>query len=215
MSKVVIAIVAAIILAGAATGTGIYMASKNNNTTAKIQTQNRSQDQSQLSTPTDEPIQLQQRINQQNCLSDTCLQVPNLNYPVATLPADVQSALSQSLTNEYKLQSYYQAVINKFGNQRPFAMIIGAEDQHVAVLTSLFDKYGVTKPTNSYANQTYSFTNIQAACQNSVAYEQATVSLYNGLLPKVASYKDITQVFSSLKDAAQNSHLPAFEKCAQ
>ncbi len=215
MNKVVIAIIAAIILAGAATGTGIYMASKNNNTTAKTQTQTQNQNQAQLSTPTDEPIQLQQRINQQNCLSDTCLQVPNLNYPVATLPADVQNALSQSLTNEYKLQAYYRAVINKFGDLRPFAMIIGAEDQHVAVLNSLFDKYGVAKPTNSFTNQNYSFTNFQSACQNSVAYEQATVNLYNALLPKVSSYTDITQVFSNLKDAAQNSHLPAFEKCAQ
>lgn len=215
MNKVVIAIIAAIILAGAATGTGIYMASKNNNTTAKTQTQTQNQNQAQLSTPTDEPIQLQQRINQQNCLSDTCLQVPNLNYPVATLPADVQNALSQSLTNEYRLQAYYRAVINKFGDLRPFAMIIGAEDQHVAVLSSLFDKYGVAKPTNSFTNQNYSFTNFQSACQNSVAYEQATVNLYNALLPKVSSYTDITQVFSNLKDAAQNSHLPAFEKCAQ
>ena len=215
MNKVVIAIIAAIILAGAATGTGIYMASKNNNTTAKTQTQSQNQNQAQLSMPTDEPIQLQQRINQQNCLSDTCLQVPNLDYPVATLPADVQNALSQSLTNEYKLQAYYRAVINKFGDLRPFAMIIGAEDQHVAVLNSLFDKYGVAKPTNSFTNQNYSFTNFQSACQNSVAYEQATVNLYNALLPKVSSYTDITQVFSNLKDAAQNSHLPAFEKCAQ
>ena len=215
MNKVVIAIIAAIILAGAATGTGIYMASKNNNTTAKTQTQTQNQNQAQLSTPTDEPIQLQQRINQQNCLSDTCLQVPNLNYPVATLPADVQNALSQSLTNEYKLQAYYRAVINKFGDLRPFAMIIGAEDQHVAVLNSLFDKYGVAKPTNSFTIQNYSFTNFQSACQNSVAYEQATVNLYNALLPKVSSYTDIAQVFSNLKDAAQNSHLPAFEKCAQ
>jgi hypothetical protein len=47
-----------------------------------------------------------------------------------------------------------------------------------------------------------------------VATEQATVALYDELLPQVAAYPDVEYVFTNLRSASQDNHLPAFERCA-
>lgn len=211
MNKLIIGSIVAVVAASAASGAGVYLSTKNtvsNGSTGTVAPQ-----ATQLPI-TDKPSQNKQQITQNNCLADTCLQVPNLNYPVSTLPQSVQDALTKSLDNEYKLRDYYQAVINKFGDTRPFSMIIGAEDQHIAVLTSLFQKYGLTILADNWANQTYSLSTFQLACQTSVTYEQDTVDLYNNLSNQVTNYPDIMTVFTSIKEAAQNNHLPAFDKCS-
>ncbi len=210
--------VAALIALGAGTGTGVYFATRSNDNQQTTSGSNASNSQSKTSgpqvLPTSEPTQTEQQITSKNCIADTCLQVPNLNYPVAIISQNVKDALSKALDNEYKLQSYYQAVINKFGDKRPFSMIIGAEDQHVAVITSLDEKYGVSPIANQWSGNLPSISTFQNACQTSASYEQSTISLLNGLLPQVSSYPDITQVFTNIKEASQNSHLPAFEKCS-
>jgi hypothetical protein len=33
------------------------------------------------------------------------------------------------------------------------------------------------------------------------------------LIPEVTNYPDITEVFTSLMNASQDKHLPAFQKC--
>lgn len=211
MNKLIIGSIVAVVAASAASGAGVYLSTRSTGGSGNTAT---TAPQATQLPATDEPIQNRQQITQQNCLADTCLQVPNLNYPVSTLPQSVQDALTKSLDNEYKLRDYYQSVINKFGDTRPFSMIIGAEDQHIAVLTSLFQKYGLSVIADNWANKTYNLSTFQLACQTSANYEQDTVNMYNSLLPQVTNYPDITTVFTSLRDVAQNNHLPAFDKCS-
>lgn len=211
-------IIAALVVIGA--GTGVYEATRTANDVPILQTSSDSSGSQgtasdQQAIPTEEPVQTQQQITAKNCIADTCLQVPNLTYPVTGLNQTAKDALSKSLDNEYKLQAYYQAVINKFGNVRPFSMVIGAEAQHISVITSLDEKYGVTPVTNQWSAQSFPLGTFQNSCQTAASYEKDTVSMMNSLIPQVSSYPDITQVLSNIRDASQANHLPAFQQCSQ
>lgn len=160
------------------------------------------------------PTNLNSQVNKQNCVADDCLLIDNLEYPVEELPADVKIALTKAIDDEYKALAVYQAVIGKFGNVRPFSMIKNAEEQHIASLLSLFDKYGLIVPVNNWTNKISVPTSLTQACQLGVEAEIANALLYlDELLPAVKSYPDITTIFTNLMNASQEKHLPAFEKC--
>jgi hypothetical protein len=148
------------------------------------------------------------------CISDDCLLVDNLNYPAGELSPEVQKALDEAINDEYKALSTYEAVIAKFGAIRPFSMIKGAEEQHIASLKAVYDKYGLAVPVNTWLGKVSIPSTVKEACQIGVDAEIANAALYkNILLPAVSSYDDITQVFVTLMDASEQKHLPSFEKC--
>ena len=149
-----------------------------------------------------------------NCLADDCLLVEDLEYPVGELPAEVQLALDEAINDEYKALITYEAVMAKLGSTRPFSMIKGAEEQHIASLKAIYDKYGLEVPTNDWASKVAAPNSLQEACQTGVDAEIANAALYREeLLPVVADYEDIKLVFENLMNASQDKHLPAFEKC--
>lgn len=162
-------------------------------------------------------IQQQQEVeqlNKENCLADDCLLIEDLEYPVGELPSEVQRALHDAIDDEYKALSTYEAVIDSFGVVRPFSMIKGAEEQHIASLMAIYDKYGLTVPGNTWPAKVYVPNTLQEACQIGVDAEIANAALYKErLLPMVSDYKDITTVFTTLMNASKQKHLPAFEKC--
>lgn len=153
-------------------------------------------------------------MNRESCVSDDCLAVDGLEYPAGELSADAKEALGRALDDEYQALATYDATIDALGNVRPFSMIRRAEEQHIASLKALFDKYGLTIPGNTYIGTVTAPANLAAACQVGVDAEKANASLYRGtLLPKVTTYPDLTQVFTHLMEASENRHLPAFERC--
>lgn len=155
-----------------------------------------------------------QDVTRQNCLSDDCLLINDLNYPVGELPSEIKDALEEAINDEYKAYSTYEAVIKKFGNIRPFSMIIRAEEQHISSLKSIYDKYGLVAPDNNWVDKITVPGTVQQACQTGVDAEIANAALYSEqLLPVVTDYPDITAVFENLMNASQQKHLPAFENC--
>lgn len=153
-------------------------------------------------------------ITEKNCLADDCLTVSDLVYPVSELSEDAKKALEQAIEDEYKALSVYESVIKKLGSVRPFSMIKGAEEQHIASLKNLFDKYGLKVPTNTWTNKISAPASLQQACQMGVEAEIANANMYSDkLLPSVSSYEDITLVFNNLMSASRQKHLPAFERC--
>lgn len=154
------------------------------------------------------------RITEKNCVADDCLAVQDLEFPAGTLPQTVTSALTEAIQDEYKALSTYEAVIKSFGMVRPFSMIKGAEEQHIASLRALFDKYGLEVPANSWAKKVSAPSTIKEACQIGVDAEIANAKLYRDtLLPAVDGYEDITRVFTNLMNASEQKHLPAFDRC--
>ena len=167
-------------------------------------------DKKELSNNTDQNSQP----NKANCLADDCLLVDDLEYPVAELASGAKEALDEAINDEYKALSTYEAVISKFGALRPFSMIKGAEEQHIASLKAVYDKYGLTAPKNTWPSQVTAPATLQQACQIGVEAEIANAKLYEEkLLPMVSNYEDIELVFTNLMNASIQKHLPAFEKC--
>lgn len=149
-----------------------------------------------------------------NCLADDCLMVDKLEYPVAKLDKVVISALEEAIEDEYKALTVYQKVTDTLGMVRPFSMIMGAEEQHIASLKAIFDKYGLEVPKNNWAGKITVPNTLKEACQVGVQAEIANAALYKEkLLPAVKNYEDITLVFTSLMKASEEKHLSAFEKC--
>lgn len=122
-------------------------------------------------------------------------------------------ALFMALNDEYKAWAVYEQVIADFGAVRPFTSIQKAEENHIAALVTLFDGYGLEVPENEWPGSIASFSTLAEACQAGVQAEIDNAALYDELMGMVDS-PDITQVLTSLQQASQGKHLPAFERCA-
>ena len=136
-----------------------------------------------------------------------------------TLTTDAQAALGSALQDERHAEAFYAAVMAKFGAARPFSKIIKAERQHEVMLIGLYETYGIAVPENNYATGAQKAPaapeTLVEACKIGVEAEIANRDLYDGkLLPAVAAYPDITRVMQGLRDASEENHLPAFQRCA-
>lgn len=152
--------------------------------------------------------------NRGNCLADDCLLVDGLEYPAGELSAAAQEALEAAIDDEYKALATYNAVVAEFGSVRPFSMIKGAEEQHIASLRAIFDKYGLEVPENKWDGTVSVPASLQESCQTGVDAEIANAALYREkLLPAVGEYADISAVFTNLMNASEYKHLPAFDRC--
>lgn len=135
-----------------------------------------------------------------------------------TLTPDAQAALGSALQDERFSESLYAAVIGKFGEARPFSNIINAERHHEAMLIDLYETYGVVVPENGYTTGAIEAPvapeTLIDACKIGVDAEIANRDLYDKqLLPAVAAYPDISLVMQRLRDASEENHLPAFQRC--
>jgi len=137
-----------------------------------------------------------------------------IDAPSADLSEWEEAALLLALQDEYKAWSFYEQVIEEFGAVQPFTSIQRAEENHIAALVTLLDRYGVDVPVNEYAASTESgIGTLAEACELGVAAEVNNAALYDQLLGMVDN-ADIIQVFEALQAASQTRHLPALELCA-
>jgi hypothetical protein len=121
--------------------------------------------------------------------------------------------LQRAVQEERHAEATYRNVIAALGAIKPFTNIADSESQHVASLVQLADEHQVDVSTIDPAGEVSPSTRT-AACQLGVAAEQADIALYDELLPQVTAWPDVTQVLQNLRVASQDSHLPAFQKCA-
>ena len=125
---------------------------------------------------------------------------------------EVQS-LIMAIDDEYKAKATYEAVIEKFGEIKPFANIVKAEQSHIEELLVLFEGYAVTVPNDAWEINPDDFEDKEQACQTGVVAEINNTVLYDELLKNI-EHNDIKEVFLKLQSASNDSHLPAFENCA-
>lgn len=154
-----------------------------------------------------------QGVNKDNCLMDGCLLVDDAEYPVGELDAKTIGYLEAALEDERKALATYEAVMNEFGSVRPFINIARAEEQHIAMVKALFDKYGVEIPENNVV-VTEVPASVAASCQLGVEAEIANDQLYQDMIGDIKE-QDIKEIFEALAAASLDMHLPAFENCAE
>lgn len=143
--------------------------------------------------------------------------VPGVGLPPAVpgdLPTDVVNAMTEGILDEYHAYAVYQAVIDQFGAVAPFTRIQAAEAQHIAAWEVIFNRYGITIPEVPVLDPVPQFDTLAAACQIAADAEIANFSLYDRNAAILADYPDMVQVVTTLRNASEYNHLPAFQACA-
>jgi len=122
----------------------------------------------------------------------------------------LQAKLDLALQDEYHARDFYAAVLEQYGDVRPFANIIRGEERHIDALLGLYEAYGLTAPEDAHAGSEYSFTSLADAAEQALAAEEANAGLYDELLDGVTD-ENVIAVFEQLQWASQERHLPALQ----
>jgi hypothetical protein len=127
--------------------------------------------------------------------------------------AEIQ-ALCDALDDEYKSYATYAQVIVDFGSARPFVNIVEAEARHFSALLALFTAHGITPPRDRWRGNAPRFASLHAACVAAVQGEIDNVAIYDRVLNSTTR-PDILRVYSALREASLDRHLPAFRRCVE
>ena len=123
-----------------------------------------------------------------------------------------QQAMVEAINDEYRARALYGAVLEKFGEVRPFSNIVQAENRHVQRWQSLFNQYGLPIPEDTFAGNVEAPETLAAACEMGVEAEIADAQMYERFLSFVEE-PDLRATFTQLKQVSQNNHKAAFERC--
>lgn len=115
---------------------------------------------------------------------------------------------------EYAAAASYAAVIDSFGEVEPYVTIKAAEERHIDALIRQLDRYGVDVPVNPYLGNLEAPSDLQSAASAWAVGEVANVELYDVLLEQTDD-PNLTRVFTNLRRASLESHLPTFEAAAE
>ena len=129
------------------------------------------------------------------------------------MTATLEKALGEALEDEYRARATYRAVLDAFGDVRPFSNIVESEGRHIEALSQLYAKYDLQMPTDRWAGEITAPASVEEACRAGVRAERENRAMYDRLLPEVRSYPDVVGTFERLCSASQERHLPAFERC--
>jgi hypothetical protein len=121
-------------------------------------------------------------------------------------------ALKFALDDEYHALAVYQSVISTFGEVDPFVELAESEQRHINALHNQFDKNGLSIPENPWLDGIPVFDHIQQACQFGVETEVANAELYDRLI-NLTDHPSLIRIFTNLRNASLNNHLPKFESC--
>jgi hypothetical protein len=126
--------------------------------------------------------------------------------------ADLGTALAQAMAQGEMAQHSYEAVVAQLGPIAPFDGMVRAEAADVAAVRAAAGAHGLTIGGEPVPGSPAP-PDRASACLVAAEIEKSTVSMYDELLPQVRSYPDVTRLFTRLRAAAKDEHLPAFERC--
>lgn len=143
-----------------------------------------------------------------------CIGLTRPGAVVAELSPATSTALLEALADERKAEAYYQAVIERFGDVKPFTSIVAAERRHAQAIEKLCRKYAIDIPKAGAEKVDNVPTTVKEACAGAVAAEKSNIGLYDAFLAKVTE-PDVRRTFEQLQRVSKNQHLPAFTRCAK
>jgi hypothetical protein len=123
----------------------------------------------------------------------------------------LEEMLTYAIQDEYLAQAEYIAIIETFGEIRPFTNIVSAEQTHIDLLLPLFAAYGIEVPANTAADSVIIPDSITSALATGVEAEKANIAMYEAFLAQADLPEDVAAVFTSLLNGSYN-HLAAFSK---
>lgn len=132
--------------------------------------------------------------------------------PTAAADAGLAAVLRRAAEEEQHAVVTYEEVLATLGQVQPFIAIAKSEKRHLNALRTVASAHDVDL-SGATASATPSPPTLAAACAMGVAAEKADIALYDELLPQVQAYPDVVRVFTNLRAASKDSHLPAFTRC--
>jgi hypothetical protein len=156
--------------------------------------------------------------------TDSTSAEPVASEPVASSPVEgapepgtADAAAWEALMGEdgeYMAAAMYDAVIDKFGPVEPYVSILSAEERHAARLAGYLRSAGVEVPANPYLGAVPAPDNLVSAAQAWAEGEKLNIAMYDELTTQAADDAQLTMIFSHLRAASQDAHLPMFEAAA-
>lgn len=118
-----------------------------------------------------------------------------------------------SPVGEYAAAASYAAVIDAFGEVQPYVQIKTAEERHIDALLRQLDGFGIEAPANPYLGKLPAPADLESAARAWATGEVDNVELYDDLLAQTDDRR-LTRVFTNLRRASLEAHLPLFEAAA-
>lgn len=123
--------------------------------------------------------------------------------------ADLKEMFTVLINDEYKARAEYQAIIDEFGAQTPFANLVRAETMHISALTRLFEAYELEVPSDNGSKYAVVPDSLEEAYAIGVKAEVDNIALYDKYLDEDLPVI-VERVFTSLQNASEN-HKATFE----
>ena len=119
---------------------------------------------------------------------------------------DLQTILVEARDEERNTEAAYAAIVERFGEVRPFINIVDAEARHSRAIERQMERLGIAVPENGWIGKGTAPATLAAACESAIAGEIENIALYDRLLPQIP---DVTtrSVLENLRDASRDNHL--------
>ena len=131
------------------------------------------------------------------------------------MPMTLEEALRAALDDEYRARATYRAVLNAYGDVRPFVNIVESEERHIPALRRLCDRYDVKVPPDPWPSRISVPESLEAACETAIDAERENTALYEQLMDAAGGRADVEETFQRRQTASQENHLPAFERALE
>ena len=86
--------------------------------------------------------------------------------------------------------------------------------QAQSTLLRLFERYDLPVPENTWPGKVTRYASLREACKAGIAAEIDNGEIFDRL-EKAMDRADILKVFGNLREASQERHLPAIQRCAE
>ncbi|HOP65824.1 MAG TPA: DUF2202 domain-containing protein [Bacilli bacterium] len=117
--------------------------------------------------------------------------------------------LTYAVQDEYLAHGEYEAIIEKFGNQRPYTNIILSEETHLSYLKEIYESYNLSFPEDESNSHIVVPETLLEAAETGVKAEEDNIAMYEKFLTYNLP-ESVKDVFTILRDGSEN-HLKAFQ----
>jgi hypothetical protein len=121
----------------------------------------------------------------------------------------LEEMLNYAILDEFMAKAEYEAIIETFGEIRPFTNIVLAEQTHIDLLLPLFEAYGFVIPEFNAVESVVIPNSITSALATGVEAEERNIAMYQAFLAQENLPDDVRVVFEYLMAGSEN-HLAAF-----
>ena len=125
----------------------------------------------------------------------------------------IEQMLTYAIQDEYLARAEYDAIIERFGVDRPFTNIKKAEGTHIEHLLPLFAAHSIAVPADTAVEHVVLPETLEEIYQIGVNAEIHNIGMYEAFLKQEGLPEDVKDVFEALKKASA-SHLQAFQRNA-